>query len=384
MFHFLFTKKTQISIEGRIKMSISQLSQKLRARLFTDSFDYPNRKVAARLMGGGAIANIQVLRAFAAAIVVLYHIVKSPVGNGASFGLMFDPWGAAGVDLFFVISGFIMVHVQDTKARSPIEFARNRTIRIVPLYWAITFGWALIIYAFSSDFRDSYKFEHIIFSMFFISGVVGFDFPFLLPGWTLEYEALFYFLFTLSILAVGKRYFFLLLFSVMALSLIISEPMLAEFILGMLSARIYTSGLVRRFSPFLLTIGVTSFFAGAFVDLNFGSYGADRGWYRVWFWGVPSVLVVASACNVRQLSSKSLLYLGASSYSIYLVHFIVIQIFYKLIPVSGDAPIVFLFIICISVGCLTYKLVEMPLGIIAVNLMNRSRLLSLSKKIPKA
>ena len=49
--------------------------------------------------------------------------------------------GLAGVDIFFVISGFIMWIMAEKAYPSPGEFIRKRVIRIVPLYWALTFSW---------------------------------------------------------------------------------------------------------------------------------------------------------------------------------------------------------------------------------------------------
>ena len=70
--------------------------------------------------------SVQYLRAMAALLVVGYHI------NSYQVYLM------SGVDIFFVISGFIMW--QSTRGgTSPRQFLTNRLIRIVPLYWLVTF-----------------------------------------------------------------------------------------------------------------------------------------------------------------------------------------------------------------------------------------------------
>ena len=87
------------------------------------------------------IKNIQVLRAFAAIVVVMYHAVGLVEDYGFSYSsykfLTFNVgyWGSFGVDIFFIISGYIMFMIQDKKNKSPFEFAIDRIKRIVPLYW---------------------------------------------------------------------------------------------------------------------------------------------------------------------------------------------------------------------------------------------------------
>ncbi len=80
------------------------------------------------------INNVQVLRGFAAFLVLLAHSV------GYNERLL-DPIfgvGTRGVDLFFVISGFVMVLTTSKRPVTPVQFLLNRAIRIVPLYWILT------------------------------------------------------------------------------------------------------------------------------------------------------------------------------------------------------------------------------------------------------
>ena len=80
------------------------------------------------------IKNIQALRALAAVMVVFVHlkILLDTIG--------LPLFGGAGVDLFFVISGFVMVHTTQKRPPSPSEFIRNRIARVVPVYWFMTLG----------------------------------------------------------------------------------------------------------------------------------------------------------------------------------------------------------------------------------------------------
>ena len=81
------------------------------------------------------ILPIQYLRGIAAIMVVWYHAVEQIPGVSSYFASGF---GNSGVDLFFVISGFIMVTTTMGNAPGPLEFMRRRVVRVVPLYWLLT------------------------------------------------------------------------------------------------------------------------------------------------------------------------------------------------------------------------------------------------------
>lgn len=136
------------------------------------------------------IYNLQYLRAFAAIIVVIFHItindsISENIDTTLVYGF-FSNWGASGVDLFFVLSGFIMVFIQDQKHRSASDFILGRIVRVVPLYWFVTIGWCLLVYITSPYFRENlFSFEKIISSLVFAAQVMGYNYPFIVPGWTL-------------------------------------------------------------------------------------------------------------------------------------------------------------------------------------------------------
>ena len=104
--------------------------------------------------GGGSptLKSIQVLRAVAAIAVLTLHAANEKVsflgGDPAPFKNFV--LGAAGVDLFFVISGFVMVYSSESlfgRADGPLSFFLRRLARIAPLYWAVTIAIILYIYA---------------------------------------------------------------------------------------------------------------------------------------------------------------------------------------------------------------------------------------------
>jgi exopolysaccharide production protein ExoZ len=117
---------------------------------------------------------------------------RSANGGGLAFGISSGVgprfwWRQAGVDLFFVVSRFIMVYASKDAFGKPseaIDFLQRRIIRIVPLYRIATGAFMLLI----SHAIDKY----VLLSMFF----VPFDpFPIVRPGWTMNYEMAFYLLF---------------------------------------------------------------------------------------------------------------------------------------------------------------------------------------------
>src|SRR5271166_3045280 len=140
------------------------------------------------------LLSIQTLRALAALAVVAYHALQWDRGG-------FDV-GRAGVDVFFVISGFIMWRVTAGRDVPPRAFLWRRFTRVAPLYWLATLGVlavALVWPAFLPEVRPGWR--HLVLSLAFIPHLDprGLPFPTLPPGWTLDYEAVFYAIFAAAL-----------------------------------------------------------------------------------------------------------------------------------------------------------------------------------------
>ena len=140
------------------------------------------------------LVSIQALRALAALAVTTYHALQWADGG-------FDV-GRAGVDVFFVISGFIMWHVTAGRDMAPADFLWRRLTRVAPLYWLSTLGVlavALVWPAFLPEVRPGWA--HLALSLAFIPHLdpKGLPFPTLPPGWTLNYEAVFYLIFAAAL-----------------------------------------------------------------------------------------------------------------------------------------------------------------------------------------
>jgi peptidoglycan/LPS O-acetylase OafA/YrhL len=275
--------------------------------------------------------SVQVLRAIAAVAVAVYHAVV--------FG--FD--GTWGVDLFFVISGFIMCHVTSESAR---HFLLKRAIRVVPLYWVGTIGVYLVALAAPSLLnRSTASPAMLLQSLAFIpfdkgNGRVQ---PLLFLGWTLNYEVLFYVLFTLAMALHHARRGLLCAgflggivlagalhhFSGTAAKFY-TNPIILEFALGMLAYRIFvrTSGwradprtASARLSMVVLGLGVLALLPWS------GPLVAELG--HVAARGVPAavafLLITTGASGLRL--PRPLTLIGDASYSLYLFHPYVIVAF---------------------------------------------------------
>ncbi|MDL2402693.1 acyltransferase family protein [Rhizobium mayense] len=267
------------------------------------------------------IKSIQYLRAVAAISVVFFHVSET-------YGLGFKI-GASGVDIFFVISGFIMWVTTQGKLMSPRQFMSRRISRIVPIYWIATIVTAVVIIAKPLFFFDSDpSATNFIGSLFFLPLIKDDALhPVVVQGWTLSYEMFFYLIFSISLLlSEFNRFCFLM----MALVLIVvahsqmpfsyarvfAAPMILEFAAGVIIARLWTSSFRI---PFHIAVALM---VGGFVLLLISAWLTDLD--RSLRWGVAAALLILGAVFAeRERGSPELAvmhFLGDASYSIYIWH----------------------------------------------------------------
>jgi exopolysaccharide production protein ExoZ len=330
----------------------------------------------------GQLLSIQYLRAFAAISVIFHHAREQFPGFEAIFP---SNIGSAGVDIFFTISGFIMVFITATGDRSAPRFIWNRILRIVPLYWLYTIMTALLYLIASGLFRSNgLSFEHLILSLLFIPHQNPGDpltlSPLVKLGWTLNYEMFFYVVFAISMFVnYSKRvlftFLFLLLLALIGACQFAWIPMAAqfyfadiilEFAAGMLLCQIYKLG---KLQP-IIFIEVSLITLIVFVMLINTSPEVLN--FRSFRFGIPAALIVAGMLTFEKYLSKSklLLLIGNASYSIYLSHIMVIALLRYLYPRLG-LPTAGLFstlvFVSISIfmgslgGIISYFLIEKPL-----------------------
>jgi exopolysaccharide production protein ExoZ len=316
-------------------------------------------------MKSQVFTNIQRLRAIAALLVVCYHIIgiAEKYGHGSNWVALVGPWGSTGVDLFFVISGFIMVHIQQRNRSSPMAFFAERLMRIAPLYWLLTATLLILLTSVPAIF-NSQGIEPVwaASSFAFLSQAYTGKMPVLFDGWTLEYEMFFYLVFALALNL--KRLEFAVVASAAGMLLFYvatGHMIVLEFALGMLL------GLLRRHWQ---TPPVPAIFALAagLIGLYFAGTTAMQGnETRAWAVGIPATFIVYAGIYLKQWPSDWLTKLGDASYSIYLVQVFTISGWYKLVSKAHAPDWNFLLALgCIAataaIGLLTHHGLEKPLS----------------------
>jgi exopolysaccharide production protein ExoZ len=285
---------------------------------------------------------IQALRGFAAIAVSAVHFndLSLRLDGRADEKLILYPL-ASGVDIFFVISGFIMVYASGPlfgRDGAPLTFLIKRIARIAPIYW-VTTGLAIALENIPVEATSLLK------SLFFIPFAQhnGLMQPLYGVGWTLNFEMFFYSLFAIMIryrrkvVVIGVS---ILLFIITALGCLLtappvplrfwSDPIVFEFVFGMTLAIAYREGvrLPRQICVCMMAVGALAVWGFA--------PGIPPSGYRFLVWGVPAAMIVAGAMfQPRALPSwrlRVLDILGDASYSIYLIHSLVIAGLFRLWP----------------------------------------------------
>jgi exopolysaccharide production protein ExoZ len=273
------------------------------------------------------ILSIQYLRAVAALSVLAFHLI-----------VRFDgplPIGASGVDIFFVISGFVMWVTTADRRVTPAGFMLKRIVRIVPNYWIATVVTALLILV-RPNFMHGHELDPCRFfgSLFFLPTLAGNKLlPVVLQGWTLIYEMIFYILFAASLFVEQRRRPYLITATLCALAILhatatephivsVTNPMLLEFLAGV------WVGILWKNSDIPPGVAAMLFVAGAICLVLSECLQPDLP--QVVKFGVPAVFLVAGSAfyekttDVREI--RMLRFLGAASYSIYIWHVVLATI----------------------------------------------------------
>lgn len=272
------------------------------------------------------IANIQVMRGIAAIAVTLFHVAGTQEKEGLKGWMFsaFNGWGSWGVDLFFIISGYVMAISLSKSNDTAGQFLLKRIIRIYPLYFILTIFYCLIWILTPKLFSNfSLNPEWLLASLTFTSGFAGFGEPILGQGWTLEFEVLFYLSIAL-VLMLRKNHRLEILTSALLIGLCLLgvNSIILEFSFGMLVA--YANRYLHRIVKFryiLLVIGI------AFLILLKYNNFADLP--RFLQFGIPCTAFFLGFLLVSPVKNRFILYIGEISYSIYLLQFFVIPVFFK-------------------------------------------------------
>jgi exopolysaccharide production protein ExoZ len=308
------------------------------------------------------LAPIQILRAFAALCVVVFHAESDAAVVGARLGTGFVrsdalPW-LAGVDIFFVISGFIMVYASSRwfgSARAPRVFLAHRIARIVPLYWATMIVYLAVVLLAPLLLNSEYLAPRFVIASFLFIPAArpdGLVQPLYSLGWTLNYEMFFYALFAiairfprrLSVPALIATLILLVLFGNAFAPLpqplaFWSDPIILEFAFGMALGWASAEGFFLN-RPARLAFALAGLALMA-VDLS-------RPWElalpRPLAYGLPATFLVASAALAspeRRSAENPLIrwgvVLGDASYALYLLHPFVIRALRELVTRTAIA-----------------------------------------------
>lgn len=325
------------------------------------------------------IQSIQYLRGVAALMVVWHH-ARSQFPSVKE--LFPGSSGAAGVDLFFVISGFIMVVTTEGARTTCGEFIRRRLIRIAPLYWVLTLAMVAVWVVAPSVFKTlKVTPETLLLSLAFVPhfslSFPDFVWPLLVPGWTLNFEMFFYLVFGLLLLApVRWRLISLtaLFAALVGLGIALgpfdspllqtyTSMLLLEFVAGAWIGHLWRRGYCNLPSSVSLAMVVAGF-----LLLTLGNVGVLEVANEL----IGASMVVFGVLNSRFAETRLtwLSRLGDSSYSLYLTHLFTLGvlrlIWAAVLPGDMDWGLGSMFMLtsmlgCALVGHLTYEWLERPM-----------------------
>lgn len=321
------------------------------------------------------IYSVQYMRAIASLMVLVHHASWKSVQYSHDLLTWFNI-GSAGVDLFFIISGFIMCQSLENKEVKVLTFIKNRVTRIIPLYWLLT-SVALAIFIFFPDKVNSSGGETSILHSYLLFPS---EYKFLIQnGWTLSFEFLFYFIFSTSLFIRSSVRYIVPVLLINLLALIgylfsfenytlkfLTNPLLLEFSWGIIAFYFYRACACGiKIGLFLLTISLA-----LLITVNFSnSDGAT-----VFRLGLPVLLFFMGMlllepyfyANSHRFKYRILRNLGDSSYSLYLFHPFCLAFSSILLTYIGINDFSFLFLLLIVVfsvisGHLCFMFVEKKL-----------------------
>ncbi len=338
------------------------------------------------------------MRAVAALSVLIYHFSMQFTAAGGSknhwFYYVFNQIGYAGVDFFFVISGYIMwVTTQEKQDKLPaLNFAYKRATRIFFGYWPYFFL-AILIISFYPSLISS---QTNLIGSFFLTEL---ETPKLLiqVAWTLQYELYFYALFTLLLL-IHKKYVLKAIGS-LALSIVIYQlylhlqpndtpvkfnsqllnflfsPFCLQFFAGCLLGHYFQTKRLNHLT-LIISLGLSLLILALYLQesvLSTYLISANYLILRVIIFGLSATLLLAAVieCEMRGqvLFKKSSTVLGGASYSIYLSHTLVIALVFVLgwqnwMLLHSESPGLWIFLLMLFTllySTLHYKWIEQPL-----------------------
>lgn len=327
------------------------------------------------------IVSIQYLRAIAALLVVVAHALLHPI---TYVDATYRRLGSFGVLLFFVISGFIMVYTTGKGTFAPITFLRRRVERIVPLYWVVTIGVALVAVVAPNVLRNTtFSWTQLVQSLLFIPYVRenGEIVPLMKLGWTLNYEMFFYVLFAAASQLSAQRRVLVITLLFLALTVLgeivtfsaaaprfYTEELLLTFCVGMGIGLLHLRGSPLLRSPCMIPVWIGA--AIVFTTLAFSMppdvpLGPKTD--ALFTLASAALILLGLSLEKRIPISRVGLILGDASYAMYLTHmYFVAASIIVLRKLTGATPpwleVLSAIVLSVLFAIPVHRFVELPLG----------------------
>jgi exopolysaccharide production protein ExoZ len=321
---------------------------------------------------------VQYLRGVAALMVVMYHLAP-PLAQAWGIGAFPVAALAGGVDVFFVISGFIIWLSTIKPGLRPWPWWRARLIRIVPLYWVALAATLLTIVANGWPVPGPAELVRAFLFVPALNSQTGEFTPFFVPGWTLNYEFFFYAVLgaLLFVPTPGLRLVLIvLLFGLLVvlrgfadptspIQFRMTSPLMFEFVAGIGIATLWSRFDPGRWKPL---VGAACVVLALLFVIGVSPRLHPSG-PRVVYFGVPAALLVAAAVCFEEALRRRVIgplkALGDSSYSLYLSHTLVLFMPAWLLDRAGVESLIVRLLLslvfCVGIGWLVYRFVERPL-----------------------
>ncbi len=331
------------------------------------------------------LSNIQSLRGLAALFVVFTHLPSMELKHGGDVLLpAFTRFGISGVDLFFVISGFIMVYVTWTTERNPassLKFLFARLTRIYPIYWLIAL--TVLVVWIARPSLISYDPEQTSLIKSFLLWPQT-QFPMLKVAWTLIHEVYFYLVFA-CLLLLPRKFLMMglcawMLFvvgghqaglsSISPEMALILHPLTTEFFMGAVAGWAFI-----RFRALMswavLALGLVLWCTALFyLTTGFADTFYPSPWQRVLYFGLPGMFLVYGLAAIERQGTALPRWsatFGDWSYSLYLSHILTLSVvgylwrpFARSGPFDNILALCFMTAACIAVSAALWYLFEKP------------------------
>jgi exopolysaccharide production protein ExoZ len=299
--------------------------------------------------------SLHILRAVASLVVVAHHVPHFLDGRVRFAVHDFDA-GAVGVDIFFVISGFVMYCATSQKSDSWHVFLAKRAIRVIPMYWLVTIAVTAAVWCVPSAFAHfRVSGETLLKSLAFIPtyNEQGDIRPVIAVGWTLYFELLFYALVAAALPLGGRRASLIAAAAVVVATLMAAvlalprpysawqllRPIAIEFALGVgLAHTLHRTRVLQLPIALRLALSAAAMGCGLYLISRVSFHAPAMN--RFQFWGIGALLTVSALAllepELARMTGLRRFYsgLGDASYSLYLIHGSVFPVVWKLMPQS--------------------------------------------------